>query len=107
VVRDVMRAAGHDNGCAGRLGTGVDTGRVKNRVCGRFLAALERVRHASRGGDLRSGLSHAAGFLIAASGRPSVAPQPLQPREVFLLGSQQAERVVHGRAAGESPGISG
>ena len=62
---DMMRAAGHDNGCAGGLGGGVNAGCVKNRVCGRFLAALERIRRACRGGDLLSGLSHAGGLLIA------------------------------------------
>ena len=65
LVRGMMRAAGHDNGWAGGLGGGVNVGCVKNRVGRRFLAALERIRHACRGGDRRSGLSHAGGLLLA------------------------------------------
>src|SRR3981189_1833980 len=61
----MMRAAAHDNGCVGGLGGGVTACGVKNRVRGRLLAPLERVRRACRGGDLLSGLSHAGGLLIA------------------------------------------
>ena len=61
----MMRAAGDHNGGAGGLGGRVDVGGVKNRVRGWFLAALERVRGACRGGDLLSGLRHAGGLRVA------------------------------------------
>jgi hypothetical protein len=52
LVRGMMRTVGHDNGCAGALFGGVDVGSVQDRVCGRFLAALECVRCACRAGRL-------------------------------------------------------
>jgi len=48
-----------------------------------------------------------AAALIVGRRGISVVLRPLQRSQAFLLDGQQAERVTHGRATGESPGISG
>ena len=73
------------------------SGRGQDRVGGWLLAAFERVRHGCRGGDLRGGLGHAGGLLVAGFLHLGVRESGQVAVDEHVVGSRSTCRVP-GRA---------